>query len=318
MAVFTPLSPAELAPWLAGFDLGDLLELTGIAAGIENSNFFLTTMRGEYVLTIFEKLTAGELPFYLGLTAYLEERGIPCPGPVADTAGRHFSPLKGKPAAIVHRLRGASKSRPGEVELGQVGAMLARMHRAGLDFPLRQDNPRGPRWWAGAAPRVMPFLDPGDRALLADELRFQQSHRFDAMPRGPIHADLFRDNVLFDGARLGGFIDFYFAGVDCLLFDVAVCVNDWCVELAGKTAGSLDAARVRAFLAAYHAVRPFDPTEAPNWNVMLRAAALRFWLSRLFDYHLPRPGVLITPHDPGHFRRVLLARRALARPAWID
>jgi homoserine kinase type II len=159
----------------------------------------------------------------------------------------------------------------------------------------------------------MPFLDASSATLLESELAFQASHRHDRLPRGPVHADLFRDNVLFDGGSLGGFIDFYFAGFDCLLFDVAVCVNDWCIAREGADAGELQAAEVREFLAAYDAVRPFTPEERAAWDVMLRAGALRFWLSRLFDFHLPRSGHLITPHDPGHFQRILMLRRA--RPA---
>jgi homoserine kinase type II len=163
------------------------------------------------------------------------------------------------------------------------------------------------------APQVKPFLDAEAAALLESELAFQASHRHDKLPRGPVHADLFRDNVLFDGAGLGGFIDFYFAGYDCLLFDVAVCVNDWCIAREGLDAGDLDAQQVGEFLEAYDAVRPFAAEEQAAWDVMLRAAALRFWLSRLFDFHLPRAGQLITPHDPGHFERILARRRA--RPA---
>ena len=316
MAVFTPVTADELAPWLDGFDVGPLTGLRGIASGIENSNFFLSTAGGEFVLTIFEKLTPGELPFYLDLTAHLANAGIPCPGPIPDRHGRNFSILKGKPAAIVRRLPGASNLRPGAAERAQVGAMLAQMHLAGRTFGGFQDNPRGPHWWALTAPRVAPFLAAVDHDLLDDELRFQASHRHDRLPRGPIHADLFRDNVLFADGQLGGFIDFYFAGFDCLLFDVAVCVNDWCIvhEAAGK--GSLVAGEVIEFLAAYHAVRPLLAAERDAWDVMLRAAALRFWLSRLFDFHLPRPGELITPHDPGHFQRVLLLRRAASAP-WI-
>ena len=317
MAVFTPVSGVELDPWLAGFDLGTLIDLKGIAAGIENSNFFLTTTGGAYVLTIFEKLSAEELPFYLNLTAHLAEAGVPCPGPIADRAGRNFSALKGKPAAIVRRLEGASRMAPGSADRALVASMLATMHRAGATFRGHQDNPRGPHWWAQTAPRVTPFLDHARRALLEDELAYQSSHRHDRLPRGPIHADLFRDNVLFDQAALGGFIDFYFAGVDCLLFDLAVCVNDWCIEFSGERSGELDAKATREFLAAYHAVRPLTRTEHVSWNVMLRAAALRFWLSRLFDFHLPRPGELITPHDPGHFERILRRRRSGGAP-WFD
>ena len=341
MAVFTPLSLEELKPWLTQYDLGDAVELTGIAAGIENSNFFLGTekhgQRHACVLTIFEKLSAAELPFYLDLTAHLSAAGVPCPGPERTRDGATFAPLKGKPAAIVRRLPGKSIMRPADAERAQVAAMLALMHLAGQTFAGHQPNPRGPHWWAVTAPKVLPFLDGETRALLQDELAFQSAHRQDELPRGPIHADLFRDNVLFDvvsagaggapagtgvapagatastatGAQLGGFIDFYFAGCDCLLFDVAVCVNDWCIEHDGAATGTLIDSDARVFLNAYHQVRPFNAAEHAAWPVMLRAAALRFWLSRLYDFHLPRPGELVTPHDPTHFERILRMRRAV-------
>ncbi|MBL8378179.1 MAG: homoserine kinase [Burkholderiales bacterium] len=317
MAVFTPVGPRDLAPWLAGFEVGECVSLDGIASGIENSNFFLTTTEGEFVLTVFEKLSAAELPFYLDLTEHLSARGIPCPGPVRDRAGRTFSSLKGKPAAIVRRLPGRSNMAPEAPQIIQVGRMLARMHLAGTDFGPRQDNPRGPHWWAVTAPQVLPFLGRADAAMLADEMEFQTQHRFDRLPRGPIHADLFRDNVLFDGDKLGGLIDFYFAGWDCLLFDVAVCVNDWCIERSPSSTGRLDAGMTRAFLAAYHAERQFDAEEAPAWPVILRAAALRFWLSRLYDMHLPRAGTLVHPHDPEHFGHILRLRRADDAPQWL-
>jgi homoserine kinase type II len=316
MAVFTPVSTDELAPWLAGYDLGTLQQLQGIAAGIENSNFFLTTSAGAYVLTIFEKLTPQELPFYLDLTAHLAAAGVPCPGPIPDRQGRNFTLLKGKPAAIVRRLRGTSHMAPDTRDRTQVAAMLAHMHLAGASFGEGHENPRGPHWWAVTAPRVKPFMPSGAVELLEDELAFQASHRFDRLPRGPVHADLFRDNVLFDGAHLGGFIDFYFAGFDCLLFDLAVCVNDWCIEREGAATGALIPAQVHEFVAAYHAVRPLSGEECQCWDVMLRAAALRFWLSRLYDFHLPRAGELITPHDPGHFERILCRRRATPAP-WL-
>jgi homoserine kinase type II len=194
--------------------------------------------------------------------------------------------------------------------------MLARMHLVGASFKSHQDNPRGPRWWAATAPQVKPFMAAAAATLLESELAFQASHRHDQLPRGPVHADLFRDNVLFDGAGLGGFIDFYFAGFDCLLFDVAVCVNDWCIVREGAEAGELVDVQVTEFLVAYNQVRPFAPEERAAWDVMLRAGALRFWLSRLFDFHLPRAGKLITPHDPGHFERILARRRTGPAP-WM-
>jgi homoserine kinase type II len=313
MAVFTPVSNDELSRWLQHYPLGTLVALQGIASGIENSNFFVTTSVGRYVLTLFEVLTRDELPFYLQLTAHLAQHGIPCPAPVADRKGRLFSDLNGKPAALVACLNGKSAMQPTPDQCAAVGEMLARMHIAGASFPMQHDNPRGPAWWRATAPRVKPFLDAALCKLLDAELAFQATHRRDQLPRGVVHADLFRDNVLFDGPRIGGVIDFYFAGWDVLLFDLAVCANDWCVDAEG----ALDAGRTGSMLTGYNRLRPLRDDERMAWPVMLRAAALRFWLSRLYDLHLPRPGEIVHPHDPGQFRRVLELRAAAAAPPWL-
>jgi homoserine kinase type II len=241
--------------------------------------------------------------------AHLARHGIPSPAPIADLRDQYLQRLNGKPAALVTCLPGHSLERPGSAECAQLGALLARMHLAGRSYPAYLDNPRGPKWWRLAAADVHGFLDAQQQALLTDELAFQLQQRFPDLPRGPIHADLFRDNALFDQARISGVIDFYFAGVDCLLFDLAVCANDWClVDPAADP--TLDRSRTQAMLAAYESVRPLSELERSAWPVMLRAAALRFWLSRLHDFHLPRPGMLVHAHDPEHFRRILECRRA--------
>ncbi len=315
MSVFTPVTREQLSVWLERYAIGELVRMQGIAAGIENTNYFVTTSGGDFVLTLFEKLTAAELPFYLGLTAHLAQHGVPSPAPVADREERLFSELNAKPAALLSRLRGEVVDLPTPEHCAEVGGMLAAVHLAGRSYQGRLDNPRGPHWWREAAHAVSPFLDAERSALLAAELKFQARHRCDDLPRGPIHADLFRDNVLFDGSRIGGVIDFYFAGIDCLLFDVAVTANDWCVHAGGE----IDAQRARALLAAYHARRPFTAPEEAAWPVLLRSAALRFWLSRLYDFYLPRPGELVHAHDPEHFRRILALRidQAGAAP-WVE
>ncbi|MFH1602787.1 MAG: homoserine kinase [Pseudomonadota bacterium] len=304
MSVFTPVTPEQLSAWLKRYAIGTLIQMQGIAAGIENTNYFVTTTGGNFVLTLFEKLTAAELPFYLGLTAHLAQKGIPSPAPVADLDNRLYSELNAKPAALLSRLRGEVVDLPTPAHCTEVGSTLADMHLAGQSYRGRLANPRGPHWWREAAVKVAPFLDAKRAALLHAELKFQAQHRCETMPRGPIHADLFRDNVLFQGSRIGGVIDFYFAGIDCLLFDVAVTLNDWCVYPRGE----IDAARARALLSAYHARRPFTAPEYLVWPVLLRSAALRFWLSRLYDFYLPRPGELVHAHDPEHFRRILQLR----------
>jgi len=310
LSVYTPVSDAELAVWLRNYSVGSLVASEPVQSGIENTNYFVTTTQGRYVLTLFERLPAGELAFYLELMAHLARHGIPCPAPIADLADRYLETLNGKPAALVTRLPGRSIERPGTAECTELGALLARMHLAGRSYGGYLENPRGPKWWRFAAQEVREFLDPSKLQLLEEELAFQAEHRFPDLPRGPVHADLFRDNALFERGRLSGVVDFYFAGVDCLLYDLAVCANDWC--LAKNL--DLEKGRLEAMLSAYHALRPLTALEHEAWPAMLRAAALRFWLSRLYDYHLPRPGMLVHAHDPEHFRAILELRRSHPAP----
>jgi len=313
MAVFTRVTEADLTVWLANYSLGTLLELQGIPSGIENTNYFVTTSNGRFVLTLFEILTPDELPFYLNLMAHLARHGIPCPCPVADKKNLFLGTLNGKPACILSRLSGKSVLQPTVAHCASVGAMLGQMHNAGLSFSDAMPNPRGAEWRLSAAQKVFKFLPPQDAALLESEIFYHQQHVLNDLPRGVVHADLFRDNVLLDGERIGGLIDFYFACNDSLLYDVAITVNDWCM-----TSNSvLDAERTRTFLLAYHAARPFTAQEAASWHTALRVAALRFWISRLFDLYLPRGGEMVHAHNPEQFKKILLNHIANAQPIWL-
>ncbi len=324
MAVYTALEQDALIAWLACHEVGALVDWRGIQSGIENSNYFITTRddlsERHFVLTLFERLDVDQLPYYLSLMQHLALQGFPCPAPMVDREGALFSMLAGKPAALVTRLEGGSILRPDATHCAALGTLLARMHVAGASFALHQPNPRGIHWWIVTAARVRPFLDDRQRALLDDEIALQTLRWTDtvaSLPCGPIHADLFRDNALFvDGAdapSLRGVIDFYFAGNDVWLLDVAICINDWCVDL---DSGALDAARRAAFLEAYARQRPLGTAEQEALPLVLRAAALRFWLSRLDDLYSPRPATMLVPHDPTHFERLLRRRRseALATP----
>lgn len=313
MAVFTEVSFDEAAAFLHALDLGALQTIQGCAGGIENTNYFVDTERGAYVLTLFERLTFEQLPFYLHLMKHLAGRGIPVPDPAPDKNGRILHRLKGKPAAVVNKLRGRSELQPSAAHCAGVGEMLARMHLAGLDYPHQQPNLRGLSWWNSTAPVVLPHTTAQQRSLLLSELAYQNhiaaSSAYKALPVGPIHADLFRDNVMFEDGQLTGFFDFYFAGCDTFLFDIGVCLNDWCVEL---DTGIHAPDRAQAFLKAYQSVRPLTPAERTLLPAALRAGALRFWISRLWDFHLPREAAVLQAHDPAHFERVL--RQRLAHP----
>jgi len=313
MSVFTTVTAQQLTSWLGEYALGTLTAFEGIAAGIENTNYFVTTGQGRYVLTLFEKLTPAELPFYLGLMAHLADRDIPCPRPVANVSGNYLGSLNGKPAAIVSCLAGRDLADVDESHCAALGALLARMHLAGQGYTASMPNPRGNAWWTVALPQVLPFLDPAAAALINAEVQYQATQTFERLPQGVIHADLFRDNVLWNETQVGGIIDFYFACNGSLLYDVAITVNDWCV--AGDQ--SLHAGRTRAFLAAYQSVRPLTNDERAAWPALLRAGALRFWVSRLYDKHLPRAGELTHAKDPGHFQRVL-ERRIACRAELVD
>ncbi len=308
MSVFTTVTPAQLSAWLRNYSIGTLKEQRGILSGIENTNYFVTTTHGVYVLTLFEKLTRDELPFYLDLMAHLSNHGLPVPKPIANLQNAFLGELNGKPAAIVTCLPGAPVMDPEPAHCARVGEVLADLHKSGQTFPGRLDNLRGPAWWTAVAPEIYPFLKTRDIELLRSEIEYQAAVSRAELPAGVVHADLFRDNVLFDGAQVGGFIDFYFACIDSLVYDVAITVNDWCTT----SDAMLDPARTQALLDAYQSVRPFTPAECEAWPSMLRAGALRFWVSRLYDFHLPRPGELTHAHDPERFRRILQHHRESA------
>ncbi|MDR1311606.1 MAG: homoserine kinase [Burkholderiaceae bacterium] len=318
MAVFTPVSLQELKPWLAHFPIDEPLDIQGISSGIENSNFFVTTGRDTYILTLFERLSADQLPYYLNLMHHLALRGVRVASPIADREGQFIRTLCGKPASLVTCLQGAWQENPSPSHCVAVGDMMARMHLAGQDYPAYQPNARGLHWWLEAVPQVLPWLSGENAAMLEDEIAFQQaqarSAEYGRLLSGPIHADLFRNNVMFHGETLSGFFDFYFAGNDTWLFDLAVAVNDWCIHL---DTGEWDPVRFRAFVGAYQAIRPCTPEEAHLWQGMLRAAALRFWLSRLHDLYLPRAAEMLIPHDPTHFERILRLRRNETAPPLV-
>ncbi|MPW23840.1 homoserine kinase [Paraburkholderia sp. CNPSo 3157] len=320
MAVFTPVSAQEASAFIAPLAVGKLISLRGIPSGIENTNYFITTDAGEFVLTLFERLGNAQLSFSLQLMQHLARRGIPVPEPKADGDGRIVFELNGKPACVVAKLEGRHCLEPQLQHCEQMGEALARMHQAGDDFPRELVNSRGYAWWAQAADRVASFLDSERREILFDELRFQYTLASDgsyrALPQGPIHGDLFRDNVLFadaqalggstDAEKLSAVFDFYFAGIDVLIFDVAVCLNDWCIDHPSE---ALSPAMVAAFVQAYERARPLTTMERRHLPAVLRAAALRFWLSRLMDLHFARDSALVHTHDPEHFFRVLCHHR---------
>jgi homoserine kinase type II len=305
MSVFTTLSLEEVSVWLKDFSIGKLVKLKGIAAGITNTNYFVITDQQKYVLTIFEKHTADELPYFVSLMAHLANHGVPCPSPVLDKHGVALHLLKGKPALMVTCLNGEDVATPNLAQVKQVASTLAKMHLAGESFTETGSNQRGQHWFDSTAQMVMPKLDALDATLLSSELNYQKGLNVMDLPRGVIHGDLFRDNVLFDGDKLGGFIDFYYACNDILAYDVAIAMNEWCLHHNGSDLGSIDQEKANAFLAAYQALRPFTQQEHKLWLAMLRRAALRFWLSRLHDFYFPPEGELTYTKDPNHFKKLL-------------
>jgi homoserine kinase type II len=304
MSVFTRVTEADVVAWLPRFSVGAFTSLTPISEGIENTNYFLGTSERDFVLTLYERIPAEDLPFYLNFSAHLARSGVAVPSPVADRSGALFSMLNGKPASLTERIAGRPHMSPSVADCAAVGHELAKLHLASQSFRGRMTNKRGPGWMLSTYRRVRAALPPAQAALINDELAYQRQHREVRLPSGAIHADLFCDNVLFDGDRLSGFIDFGFAATDAFAYDLAITVNDWCIDEHGELVED----RTRSMLANYAAIRPLNEAEQIQWPALLRQGALRFWLSRLDDFLFPRAAELNVPKDPTHFERILCAR----------
>lgn len=319
MSVYTTIESDELEDFLSSYSVGTLDDFEGISDGIENTNYFVNTRNGDdrqFVLTLFEHHTLEEMQYYLGLMHHLADHSVPSADPVADNDGNYVRLFKNKPAALVHRLKGGSIRETSPSHCQQIGAAMGKLHTAGLSYQAHQPNPRGPAWCATTAEAVSSKLSDEDAVFLKAEIDYQRSNRNADIPRGVVHADLFRDNALWDGDTLSGIIDFYYACDDVLLYDIAVLVNDWC----SKQDAGLDHDKVIALLQAYNKHRPLQANEQQYWPAMLRAGALRFWLSRLYDKHFPRPGELVHTKNPDEFRAILqdrVAKNALYHDYWI-
>ncbi len=304
MSVFTTLTSQEAQTLLQDYAIGALEDLKGISAGITNTNYFLITDQARYVLTIFEQNSMEELPYFVNLMTHLAGHGVSCPAPIADKQGKCLHLLKDKPALVISCLKGRNIDAPSAEQCAQVGRELAKMHVEGASFQQTSKNQRDADWRKETAAKVIKKISNDDQSLLNKVLNFQANLDLSALPRGVIHGDLFRDNVLFDGEQLGGFIDFYYACDDVLAYDVAITVNDWCLtEMA-----EFDELRLNAFMQAYTEVRPFNDAEQQAWQGLLCIAALRFWLSRLCDWHFPQTGELTHAKDPNYFKQILLKR----------
>lgn len=304
MSVYTNVLPHELDEFLENYSLGQLQQFVGISDGIENTNYFVTTSKGQYVLTLFEELSLQELPYFLELMALFAEVNIPTAHPVKDNAGNYLRVLNDKPAALVKRLNGASVDLPNEKQCYAIGLQMARIHLASQTFELERKSTRCVKWRTQIAERVMPKLDPEEQSLLQQELAYHAATELGELPVSVIHADLFRDNALFIGDELTGIIDFYYAYNGFSIYDLAVTVNDWCVSDDAER----DKQNAVALLKAYQTVRPIAQKEREAWPTMLRSAALRFWLSRLQDKHFPRDGEMTHIKDPNVFKRIIEQR----------
>lgn len=310
MSVFTQVSYDEMLEHLRLYPLGALLGYQGIGEGVENTNYFVDTTDGRWVLTLFERTDASGLPFFIGLMEHLSQRGYPCPSPAHTLGGEALTRLKDRPAVLVRRLTGNSALFPTLDQCAAVGSAIGELHVLAESFQGRRRNERGQEWRSETARALIDKVSPLDAQLVADELAIQSELDLGCLPQGVIHADLFRDNVLFVESRLTGVIDFYYACRDALLYDLAIAVNDWCAEPDGH----INRARAKVLIDAYQSWRELSQDEVRAWHLTLRAAAFRFYLSRLQDWHFPRPGDLVHIKEPIAYRRVLESHRSEPPP----
>lgn len=298
MAVFTPVSAGELSSFLKAYDVGELQSYEGIAEGVENSNFRVTTGQGRFILTLFEKRVAeSDLPFFLSLMTYLAESGVPTARAIAQRDGTMLGQLCGRPAALIEHLNGVATLAPSPDHCHMAGTALAQMHLASAAFEGTRANSLGLVGWADLLTKTAPRADEvqsGFGALLQAEWDALQAIWPTGLPQGVIHADLFPDNVLFDGSEIGGLIDFYFACTDAYAYDLAITLNAWCFD----ESGSFLAEHAAAMTKGYQSLRPLSAEERSALPALARGAALRFALTRLNDWLTHDPDALVTPKDP--------------------
>ncbi len=301
MSVFTKVSHAELKVFLQRYPVGEFIGYQGIGEGVENTNYFVDTSDGRWVLTLFERLDYDDLPFFLGLMDHLASRGYPGAMPARTHAGENLTTLNGKPAALVRRLRGQSVLFPTIAQCQAVGRALGELHVTSASFTSHCSNARGAAWRRETGTTLLADVPVDARALIESELAAEAGLDWQALPQGVIHADLFRDNVLFVEERLTGIIDFYYACNDAYCYDLAITLNDWCTETDGRP----NPARWQTLMLAYRSARELTPAEHAAWPLVLRAAAFRFYLSRLYDWTYPREGDVVHVKDPEAYRRIL-------------
>lgn len=314
MAVYTEISDDELTTFVAGYDIGHVVSFKGIAEGVENSNYLLQTDRANFILTIYEKRVAEkDLPFFLGLMDHLADRAFPCPTPIHGRDGDALRRLAGKPAAIVSFVEGLWVRRPTPDHCAQLGTALGMMHVAGEGFSQQRANALTVADWRPLFDRCKAGADTVEAGLadsIAHELTELEQAWPRALPSDVIHADLFPDNVLFLDNKLSGFIDFYFACNDFLAYDIAVCLNAWCFEADG----AFNITKAKALLTAYRRQRPIADEELAALPLLARGAALRFLLTRLYDWLNQVPGALVQPKDPLEYWRKLQFHRGVTGP----
>ena len=307
MSVYTEVGRDDLVTFLNDYTVGELVSFEGISDGIENTNYFVNTDQGQFVLTLFEQHEFDELAYFLDVMTFFYQHDIPSAHPAADRDGQYLSVLCGKPAALVLRLSGRGVDTVSTLEQCQaIGDVLGKMHLVGKEFKPKRITQRGHDWRQKSAEKLLPILDKESAELLQNELTFQANYAKLDLPFGMTHSDLFRDNALFNGDELQGIIDFYYACDEYLLYDLAVAVNDWCVDETGL----IEHRRYQALMHAYLSHRGLTETEQDCWNLVLRAAALRFWISRLLDKHFPREGELTQIKNPDAFLKILKQHRA--------
>jgi homoserine kinase type II len=304
VSVYTPITGSQLEQFFSTYDLGEVISFAGIEDGINNTNYFVETTQGSFVLTLFETLTANELPHVIRLLSHLVKHNIPCPEHQPDRQAKVLRELNNKPTAVFKRLRGIATISPSIEQCQQIGVQLANVHRCTQDYAFPVKNSNDLDWCKKLLNKIDARLSATDRALIKDELLFQTTSSSADLPQGVIHADLFRDNVLFVDNQLSGILDFYSAHTGALLFDIAITANDWCCEN-----GDINPDKLTALLSAYESLRPLEQLEKQHWKTMLRAAALRFWLSRLEHQLYPRSGDIIQQKDPLIFRHLLQQHR---------